>query len=165
MREDIAHGHRLGDEGDDPHLAGQRARETGAHPGLYFGKRFGAEGSGFMKMYLLVGISLKNPVDHDAMKMHMGIEQGTKTVDEGDGADPGSCSRPRRTGATPCSTALSEEGGVLDGRIALQVTAQAFRYRQYPLPHRQARNDVVGEMVSTMRRVSHAGQTPRPLRE
>jgi hypothetical protein len=42
-----------------------------------------------MKRHRLVGIGPKIPVDHDAMKMHMGIERGTKTVDEGDGTDAG----------------------------------------------------------------------------
>ena len=36
----------------------------------------------------------------------------------------------------------------LDGRIVLQVIAQALRHREHPLAHRQARQDVVGEMRS-----------------
>jgi hypothetical protein len=122
-----------------------------------------------MKMHRLVGISLKNPVDHDAMKMHVRIEQGAKAVDEGDGADAG---RGTRTRAARAQTLLHRaqedvQGKVLDGRIALQVIAQAFRYGQHPLPHRQARNDVVARWaaVSTMRRALQAGHTPRPLQE
>jgi hypothetical protein len=34
----------------------------------------------------------------------------------------------------------------LYGRVAAQVVAQALGHRQHPLPHRQPRHDVIGEM-------------------
>jgi hypothetical protein len=40
------------------------------------------------------------------------------------------------------------QGQVLDGGVGLQKVAQTFGHREHPLPNRQARNDVVGEMSS-----------------
>jgi hypothetical protein len=52
--------------------------------------------------------------------------------------------------------------------IALHVVAQPLGHRQHPLAHRQAGEDMVGEV---RRRLSHApgiareGHTPRPLQQ
>jgi hypothetical protein len=49
------------------------------------------------------------------------------------------------------------KAGTLEDGIALQEIAQARRHRQYPLPHRQAREDVIGQM----RRRRHHARTKR----
>jgi hypothetical protein len=39
-----------------------------------------------------------------------------------------------------------EQGGALEIGIALQKVAQPLGHRENPLPHRQVRQDVIGEM-------------------
>jgi hypothetical protein len=70
--------------------------------------------------------------------MDVGIEQGAKAVDEGDGADAGSRTRIRASLAqTPLHRAQEEvQCQGLHGRIVLQEIAHAFRHRQHPLAHR-----------------------------
>ncbi len=78
----------------------------------------------------------------------MRIEQRTKAVGEGHGADAGGRTRP---GAAPaqallhCAEEHVQRQG-LNSRIVLQEVAQAFGHRQHPLAHRQTRDDVIGEM-------------------
>ena len=127
----------------------QRPQQTGADPDLDFRQRFGAEGARFVKLRAAGRIGLEHALDHDAVKMQVGIEQGAKAVDEGDGADAGVRTGTRTALADALLHRREEElqGQGLDGWIALQGVAQAFRHRQYPLPHRQTREDVVGQMA------------------
>jgi hypothetical protein len=39
---------------------------------------------------------------------------------------------------------------ILDGGVGLQEVSQPLGHREYPLPNRQARNDVVGEMRGSL---------------
>jgi len=75
---------------------GQRTQET--ELGLYFTKRFGAKGTGFVKARSPGSIGLKNALDNDAVIVHVKIKQNAKAVDEDDCADPGGCRLHWRTG-------------------------------------------------------------------
>ena len=71
-------------------------------------------------------------------KVHVGIEQGAKAVDEGHSADPGSWTRPR---AAPVQTLLHRteeevQRQGLHGRVILQEIAQSLRHRKHSLAHR-----------------------------
>ena len=78
----------------------------------------------------------------------MGIEQGAKAMDEGDGTDPGGWARPRaKLAQAPLHrTEENMQRQGLHGRIGFQVVAQAFGHRQHPLTYRQPRHDVIGEI-------------------
>lgn len=74
---------------------GQPTQETDAVLGLYFVKRFGAEGAGFVKARRPGSIGLENTLDNDAVKVHVKIRQNAKAVDENDCTDPGGWTRTR----------------------------------------------------------------------
>jgi hypothetical protein len=78
-----------------------------------------------VKVRTACAIGFENAVDHDAVEVHVGIEQGAKAVDEGHSADAGSRTRPR---AAPAHTLLhcreeevQRQG--LHGRVILQEVA------------------------------------------
>jgi hypothetical protein len=95
-----------------------------------------------------VRISVKHAIDDDAMKVQMWVEQRTKAMDEGHGTETGlgTCTRTTLPQALFDGGEEYVQGCVLDGCVVLQVIAQAFGHREHPLAHRQARDDVVGEM-------------------
>ena len=78
----------------------------------------------------------------------MGVEQRAKTVDEDHGTEAGCVTG---TGAAlpqyPLDSGQEDvQGDVLLCRVALKVIAQALGHGEHPLPHRQMRDDVVGQM-------------------
>ena len=87
-------------------------------------------------------------VDDDTVKMEVGIEAGTETVNEGQRAQTGGGTRPRavRTQARLHGAQEEPQGSTLQLGITLQEVAQAPGHRQDPLAHRQRRQDVIGEM-------------------
>ncbi len=85
----------------------------------------GTDAPGFMKAHAACAIGLENAVEHNAVEVHVGIEQGAKAVDEGHSADPGSWTRPR---AAPVQTLLHRteeevQRQGLHGGIGLQKIA------------------------------------------
>lgn len=107
-----------------------------------------------MKGDAALRIGLEHPIDDDAVEVQMGVEQRTETVEED-----------HRTEALGCAgarSALSQhpldggkqnvQCGVQNCRITFQVIARPVGRREYPLPYRQTRDDVIGQM-------------PRPLQE
>ena len=58
----------------------QRMQETQAHLGLYFGDRLWTDGPGFVNA-LVHWHRAQNAVDHNAVVMHVGSEQGAKAVE------------------------------------------------------------------------------------
>ena len=71
--------------------------------GLNLGDGCVTDTPGLIKAHAACAIGLENPLDHDAVEMDVGIEQGAKTMDEGDGADP---RRRTRIRASPAQTPL-----------------------------------------------------------
>ena len=78
----------------------------------------------------------------------MGIEGGTEAVDEGHRAETGRGSGARTVRAQTLLHCVQEhpQHGTLEIGVALQEVAQALGHRQYPLPYRQARDDVISQM-------------------
>ena len=70
-----------------------------AHLGLNLGDGFGTDASGFVKVRAACTIGLETP--STTTQWNVGIEQGAKAMDEGDGTDPGGWARPRCTDANP----------------------------------------------------------------
>ena len=95
--------HRRGVFAFEHSATGENAQQTVSHLGLNLGDGFGTDASGFMKAHAACAIGLENAVDHNAVEMDVGIEQGAKAMDEGHSADPGTRTRPR---ATPMQTLL-----------------------------------------------------------
>ena len=140
--------HRRGVFAFEHSAAGENAQQTVAHLGLNLGDGFGTDAPGFVKAHAACAIGLENPLDHDAVEVDVGIEQGAEAVDEGDRADPGGWTRPRAALAQALLHRTEEDvqRQGLHGRIVLQEVAQALGHRQHPLAHRQPRHDVIGEM-------------------
>ena len=106
------------------------------------------ETAGLVEHHRSAGVGLKHTLDDDAVKVEMRVEQGAKTVDEDDASQAGLCVG-ARTGLpqSPLDGAQKEvQRGVQECWVVFQVITQPFGHRQHPLPHRQARNDVQGEM-------------------
>jgi hypothetical protein len=57
---------------------GSRPQETGADLGLNVGDGFGTDTAGRVKTHVPFGSGPADPLDDDAVEMHMGIEQGAK---------------------------------------------------------------------------------------
>jgi hypothetical protein len=94
--------HRRGVFAFEHSATGENAQQTVSHLGLNLGDGFGTDAPGFMKAHAACAIGLENPLDHDAVEMDVGIEQGAQAMDEGDGTDPGGWVRPPGcTGANP----------------------------------------------------------------
>lgn len=55
--------------------SGQCPQEPDADSSLDAVKRFGIKVRAFVKTYLPISLGVKNSVDHDAVKVHMRIEQ------------------------------------------------------------------------------------------
>jgi hypothetical protein len=108
--------HRRGVFAFEHSATGENAQQTVAHLGLNLGDGFGTDAPGFMKAHAACASGLENAVDHNAVEMDVGIEQGAEAMDEGDGTDPGGWARPRaaraqallhRTEKSPCTIMLS----------------------------------------------------------
>ena len=112
------------------------------------------------------------------MKVQVLIQGGTEAVNEGHRPEAG---RGTATGAVFAQSAFhrtqqDRQDDALQGRVALQEIAQPLGYAEHPLPQRQRRQDVIGQMRG---RFHHAprvvpqgdllrgthGHTPRPLQE
>ena len=85
----------------------------------------------------------------------MGIEGRTEAVNERDRAEAGREARARavRTQLLFHHPQEHAQSSALEIGIAVQEIAQALGHRQHPLPHRQSRQDMIGEMC---RRRDHA---------
>jgi hypothetical protein len=88
---------------------GSCPQKPDADLGLYLGQRFGPQGVRCLKTHAPGGISVEIPLDDHAVAVHMGIEQGAKTMDEGHRADPGSWTRPRLLRCKPLLHRTEEE--------------------------------------------------------
>ncbi len=116
------------------------AQDAFAHVGLHFAKSGLVKSSGRVKSHT-VWQRLKHPIDHAHMKVHMRVQAGAKAVDESDRAQVQAggvclCS----AGAMGLQTLLHHaqedaQFGIERALVALQVVAQAFGHRQYPLAH------------------------------
>ena len=76
--------------------------------------------------------------------------------------EPGLCARRH------CSTTAGKSAdSALEFGVALQEIAQPLGHGEHPLPQRQVRQDVIGEMaaVATMRRALHEGRHRGPCRK
>ena len=101
----------------------------------------------FLKLQRLGILPTKHAVDHGHMEVEMGIEQATEAVDENHCADV--CCTPCFRQALPQAAFDAAQQAVEDGVLqfgVVQVVAQALGEREHPLPYRQARKDVVGEV-------------------
>ena len=90
---------------------------------------------------------LKHPIEHAHMKVHMRVQAGAKTVDEGHCAQVQAGritlrrSRAMRLQALHHNAQEDAQRSVECGLVALQVLAQPLGHGQHPLAHRQARED------------------------
>ena len=97
--------HRRGVCAFEHSAAGENAQQTVAHLGLNLGDDFWTDAPRLTKAHAACAIGLENAVDHDAVEMDVGIEQGAEAMEEGDGTDPGGWARPGLHWRKPCSTA------------------------------------------------------------
>jgi hypothetical protein len=115
---------------------------------------FGSEAR-FLKVQVLGIIPTKHAVDHHHMKMQVGIEQTAEAVDKNDGADvcvdvltevcSAACLRRAFSQALFDVVQEAMQNGVLQIGV-VEVVAKPFGEREYPLPYRQAREDVIDEV-------------------
>ena len=105
----------------------------------------------------------------DAVEVQVRIERRAEAVDEGDRAEAS-----RGAGAWTVRAQAGLHGAQEEARrstmkfgVAFQKMAQPLRHREDPLPQRQVRQDVIGEMRRGLHhaRALQAGHTPRPLQE
>ena len=102
------------------------------------------------------GVRFEDPPDDDPVKVDMRIEQRAKAVDEGHCADPEIEVR-CRSGVEQGLLHDAQENAQRQRRyrrIVVQVITQALGNRQYPLPNRQPRKDVVGQVMRISRNVT-----------
>ena len=94
------------------------------------------------------GGGVEHAVDDHAMEVQVRIERGAEAVDEGHRAEAGRGARTRAVRAQAWLHRAQEQAqsSTLKFGIAVQEVAQALGHRQDPLPHRQAWQDVIGEM-------------------
>ena len=98
---------------------------------------------------------LEYPVEDAAVKVQVRVQGRAEAVDEGHRPAAG---RGAATG-TVCAQAVCHraqkdtQDGALHGRVTVQETAQGLGHCAHPLPHRQRRHDVIGQMRS---RLHHA---------
>jgi hypothetical protein len=101
------------------------------------------------------------------------IEAGAESVNEGDGTDVQACLvHMGRTGAVGLQSLCDHpqkdaQHHAQHRSVALHEVPQPLGHGEHPLAHRQAGNtwSLRCAAVSTIRRVVHEGQTPRPLQE
>jgi hypothetical protein len=67
--------HRLGVFAFEHSAAGENAQQTMAHLGLNLGDGCRTDAPSFMKAHAAWAIGLENPLDHDAVEVHVGTEQ------------------------------------------------------------------------------------------
>jgi hypothetical protein len=95
---------------------------------------------------------LKHPIDYADMEVNVFVQTGAKAVDEGDCADVRRrlvCARrARAVGLQRLRNDAQEDAQhhAQHRAIALHKVTQPLGHRQYPLAHRQAGEDVVGEV-------------------
>ena len=98
------------------------------------------------------------------MEVHMFVQAGAEAVNEGHGADvQGSLVHIRRTRAMSLQALRDDpqkdaQHHVQYRPITLHEVAQPLGHRQHPLAHRQAREDVIGQV---RRRLHHAPRVAR----
>jgi hypothetical protein len=116
---------------------------------------------------------LKHPVHHTNVEVDVFIEAGAESVNEGDGTDVQACLvHMGRTGAVGLQSLCDHpqkdaQHHAQHRSVALHEVPQPLGHGEHPLAHRQAGKtwSLRCAAVSTMRRVVHEGQTPRPLQE
>jgi hypothetical protein len=108
--------------------------------------------------------SLKHPIDHADMEVHMLIEAGAETVDEGD------CANVQRSPVYTCRTGAvglqilcdhpqkNPQHHVEHCPITLHEVTQTLWHRQHPLAHRQAGKDVIRQVCRRLHHASHVAR-------
>ena len=91
---------------------------------------------------------VEHAIDDDAVEVQVRIERRAEAVDEGDRAE---ASRGARTRAVRAQAGLhgaqeQAQSSTLKCGVAWQKIAQPLRHGEHPLPQRQVRQDVIGEM-------------------
>jgi len=104
-------------------------------------------------------------VEHHTVKMQVRIERRPEAVDEGHRPEArrGTRARTVRPQALLHRAQEQAQRRTLEVGVAVQEVTQSLRYHQHPLAHRQARDDVIGEMrrrLDQRRRVLDSGAGP-----
>jgi len=153
----IPSAHRRGVFALEYSAAGENAQQTVAHLGLNLGDGFGTDAPGFMKAHAACAIGLENAVDHDAVEMDVGIEQGAKAMDEGDGTDPGGWARPRGARAMGHQSEQAAQTVVGNRDAILELTSELHRQQSARLARddtdRLLKHRVQFEILDKLRRI------------
>ena len=139
--------------------AHEHAQHPPAHLRLHLGDGGGIEAGGGMEDDPARG-GVEHAVDDRAVKVQVRIERRAEAVDEGHRAETrrGARTRAARAQASRHGAQEQVQYRALEVGIAFQEVAQALGHCKYPLPQRQVRQDVIGEMCCDL---DHAPRVAR----
>lgn len=143
------------------------AQDPLSHHGLNLGDGGRIQPARGMKghclLFVRVGGGFEYPIDDAAVKMHVLVQRRAEAVNEGHRLNAGLCAASGTVFPQAAFHHAQEnaQDGPLQGRVWLQEVAQPLWRRQHPLPHRQERENMIGQM----HRVLQDGHTPLPLQE